>query len=213
MTPWTILDISTAPLADVANYLTPAAERTPPSNYSKADSIAKWQAADYQDDWNRASLDADLGRITGLGVHDSDDYATVLLAKDLHEEAALLSWLAEQIRRDADMLITFNGRTFDLPFAMRRARYLDVPFPSINVDRYRSPNADLCELLASDDGRKKKSLNFYVRRLGWTDLVKPVEGRDEARVFETGDWDGLKASIARDVEATYRLAQWAKVIR
>jgi len=47
-----------------------------------------------------------------------------------------------------------------------------------------------------------------VRRLGWSDLIKPLDGAEEARVFETGDWDKLMGAVAHDLRATARLAKW-----
>jgi hypothetical protein len=51
-----------------------------------------------------------------------------------------------------------------------------------------------------------------VRRLGWTDLLKPLTGAEEAQVPQTGRWDELRASLAHDVDATVRLARWLGVI-
>lgn len=213
MTPnWLILDIATAAVPDVEQYLTPAAERTTPSNYTKPESIAAWQQADFEKDRSRAALDWDLARITGIGwaggLHVGSQSVSIR-DQDTEQEALLM---VAALIKTGDRLISYNGRAFDWPLLMRRARYLGVEFPAINCDRFKSPHLDLMDLLTLHDPSKRKALGWYVRRLGWTDLVKPLSGEEEARVPETGRWDDLAASLAHDVEATRRLAAWLGVL-
>lgn len=209
---WLILDVSSCAVEGVENYLTPASERRAPASYSKPESIAAWQAEDFQDDLDRAALDWDLARITGVGYAIPQGHFLDGTAETPEKERALVYEIASRIR-EADMLIGFGARNFDWPLLMRRARYLGVDFPEINLDRYRSPHIDLCELLSHGDRQKQKPLSFWIRRLGWSDLTKPLSGKEEAQIFQHERWSDLAASLAHDVEATYRLAQWAKVIR
>jgi DNA polymerase elongation subunit (family B) len=110
------------------------------------------------------------------------------------------------------VLVTFNGHRFDLPLLMRRARYLGVDFPQINIDRFKSPHIDLFGRMTLNGTLKGHSLGFYVRRLGWKDLVKPLSGREESQVPVTGQWDALADSLRHDVLAVKRMAQWLDVI-
>jgi len=72
---------------------------------------------------------------------------------------------------------------------------------------------DLCEILSDRNPQRRRSLDFYCKRMGWDDLnPKPLSGADEAQVHVTGRWDELEASILRDVTATCRLASWLDVI-
>jgi hypothetical protein len=94
---------------------------------------------------------------------------------------------------------------------MRRGLYHGVSI-TIDVDRYRTRHVDLLELLTQRGVLPSHSLGFYVRRLGWADLVKPLSGAEEARVLQTGRWAELEASLHHDLTATKRLGQWMGVL-
>jgi hypothetical protein len=93
---------------------------------------------------------------------------------------------------------------------MRRASYLAVNL-KINVDRYRTPHVDVSERLTHRGLLQAKSLGFYVRRLGWTDLVKPLSGAEEALAAQDGRWAEIETSVRHDLLATQRLASWLGV--
>jgi hypothetical protein len=211
LTNYLVLDLSTAAVEGVTSFITPAADRTPPKNYSKPESIATWQAEAVAEDIAKAALDLDLARVTGMGLH-AGDTATVIVCKTDEHERILFETIATRLRGENPMLVSYNGLGFDWPLLMRRARYLGVDFPDINCDRYRSPHVDLLAKLSGNDPSRRKALGWYVRRLGWTDLSKPLTGAEEAQVPQTGRWDELRASLAHDVEATVRLARWMGII-
>ena len=170
--------------------------------------IAKKQA----DRLEMAALDIDLARITGYGVLTADmPEPLVTLCEDEEGERAALMDIA-QLLKDGPSLITYNGFAFDLPLAMRRARYMSVKFPWLNLDRYRSEHRDLCEDLCDRNPQRRRSLSFYVKRLGMTDLRKTLSGAEEAQVPVTGQWEALRESLHHDVTATYRIARWLGVI-
>jgi hypothetical protein len=212
---WLILDIATAALPDAADYVTPAAERKPPKNYTKADTIAAWQAEAVAEDIARAALDLDLARLSGMAYWQSGQEGPVVWTDRYRAE---VSWEAQTLKdlagliTGAEKLITYGGHFFDLPLLMRRAKYLGVAFPWVNVDKYRSPHMDLLDLMSDRDPQRRKSLGFYVRRLKMG-LTKPLAGADEAKVYEHGRWDDLAASLEHDVTAIKRLAEWAGVIK
>lgn len=209
LTNWLILDVASAALPEADVYLEDTVRA--PAHYKDADKIAAYIAEKQAERLASAATDIDLARITGLGWMESP-YAPepeVVTCKSVDDEAAELVDLSDL----TCAIITFGGFAFDLPLLMRRARYLGVPFPTINLDRYKSPHVDLCELLSDRNPQRRRSLDFYVRRMGWDDLMpKPLSGAEEAQVPVTGRWDELVKSVERDVEATYRLAKWAGVI-
>jgi len=131
---------------------------------------------------------------------------------------AEVSWEAQTLKdvagliAGAEKLVTYGGHFFDLPLLMRRAKYLGVAFPWVNVDKYRSPHTDLLDLMSDRDPQRRKSLGFYVRRLKMG-LTKPLAGVEEAKVYESGRWDELARSLNHDVCAIKRLAEWAGVIK
>lgn len=207
-----ILDVATAPIADAGSYVEPVSA---PANYRDPEKIAAWKAEKAAERLDGAALDVDLCRIIGVGVYGPSFYAEAMpiaVCRNPDDERRAFAAVVRDLSDGSPTIITYGGFNFDLPVLMRRARYLGVDFPKLNLDRYRSPHIDLCELLSDRDPKRRRPLGFYVKRLGWTDLVKPLDGAEESRVPETGKWGELAASIRHDVTATYRLAQWLGVI-
>jgi DNA polymerase elongation subunit (family B) len=134
----------------------------------------------------------------------------VRVCREERDERLLIADVADLV--SGATIITFGGHNFDLPLVMRRAQYLGLRFPKLNLDRYKSPHIDLCELLSGRNPQRRRSLGFYAKRMGWTDLTKILSGAEESQVPLTGRWDDLEASIRHDVTATYRLAQWCGVV-
>jgi len=207
-----ILDIATAPIADADNYLDGTVRA--PSTYKDPEKIKAYIEEKTAERVAMAGVDLDLARVTGVGfTTDGWSGIGVELARDEDAERSTLAHVASLIDPYKTVIVTFGGLNFDMPLLMRRARYLNVPFPALSLDRYRSPHIDLCELLSDRNPQRRRSLDFYAKRMGWNDLnPKPLSGADEAQVPVTGRWDELAASIKRDVTATYRLACWLDVI-
>ncbi|MDH5244836.1 MAG: hypothetical protein OEW98_00180 [Betaproteobacteria bacterium] len=212
LTHYLILDIATAPIVDAAAFIDDTVRA--PANYKDADKIAEYVRDKTAERLALAATDPDLARLTGVGLAGPEvSEPGPWLCQTEADERAILTLVASTIRRAGGIaVVTYGGFNFDLPVLMRRARYLGVAFPSLNLDRYRSPHVDLCERLSDRTPQRRRPLAFYVRRLGWTDLVKPLTGAEEARVHETGAWEALAASIAHDLTATERLAEWDGVI-
>lgn len=210
-----ILDLASAPLPNAAEYLDGFVKA--PANWKDPDKIAEYVREKEAERLEMAGTDIDLARITGIGVMlcagvKAGSDVKVTLCRDEHEERAALAGLAAALERRPE-IVTFGGFNFDLPLLMRRARYLGVSdFPVINLDRFKSPHYDLLEILSDRNPQRRRSLQFYAKRLGWTDLAKTLQGAEEARVPVTGLWAELEASIRHDVTATARLAAWLGVV-
>lgn len=204
-----IIDVAAAPIEGAADYLDPV---TAPSNYG-AEAAAKYITKKSSEQVDRAALDLDLARLTAIGILAPDSEPEVAMPKTEAQERTMLAWAALLIQRQPKpVLVTYNGHSYDLELLQRRAVYLDVPFPTLNTDRYRSTNIDVLAVLSKHDPSRRRSLGFYARRFGWTDLVKPMSGEAESRVHDTGDWAGLEASVRHDLLATQRLAQRFRLI-
>lgn len=205
-------DVSTAPIEGAVDYLD-APEC--PGNYTKPDSIAKWHAEEAPKVLaklvDKAALDPDLCRITGIGLGLGDASPIHFLCKTETQEREALADFAALIRQKADappsMLVGFNALRFDWPVLVRRAKYLGVCLP-INTDRYKSPHIDLFELISHRGQSSARSLGFYVRRLGMDNIEKPLSGAEEAQIFRHERWNDLGASLDHDVEAVRRLHLW-----
>lgn len=214
ITNWLILDVATSAIPDAALYLEGSVKA--PSNYKDPEAIATYVREKEAERLQMAATDVDLARVTGVGKFSSrsvnGDLCEIKTVPMVESERELIRF-AEWWLDTKPTIITFGGFNFDLPLLMRRARYLGVDFPTLNLDRYKSPHVDLCEVLSDRTPSRKRALGFYVKRLGWSDLVKPLSGAEEAQVPTTGKWDDLAASLRHDVTATYRLACWLGVIQ
>jgi hypothetical protein len=209
ITNWLIVDVASAPIPDAALYLEGSVKA--PSNYKDEDKIAAYIAEKEAERLAMAATDIDLAQITGLGLYRPDGEVVSVLGTG-GDELVLLRDLAGALR-SRPTIVTYGGFNFDLPLVMRRARYLGVEFPALNLDRYKSPHLDLCDLLSDRNPQRRRPLGFYAKRLGWTDIEKPLSGADEAKVQQTGQWDALADSLRHDITATYRLACWLGLIQ
>jgi len=201
-----LLDISTAPLPNAAEFID--VESIPVGNRKDQAKIDAYKAEKLAERLDSAALDFDLARITGIAW--AGDIAGIALCRDEDAERVELADMAQRLKGDY-RLISYNGLAFDWPMLMRRARYLGVPFPVINVDKYRSPHIDLMALLTAHDPSRRRALGFYTRRLGMG-LTKALSGAEEAQVPVSGRWDELSQSLAHDVEAIHKLATWLQVL-
>jgi hypothetical protein len=203
-----VLDVASAPVANVEDYIgTPKPRKGTKDEDKQQEQIAAKRQALIES----AGLDLDLARLTGIGKSLDGGPVEIDLCRTEADECMVLRNLAAFLSTPSYRLVTYGGFNFDIPLLMRRARYLGVKFPIVNLDRYRSPHHDLLLDLSDRDKQRYKPLGFYVRRLGM-DLQKPLDGAEESRVHDTGKWVELEASILHDVTATTRLAQWMGVL-
>lgn len=202
------LDIATMPLPQAADYLE---EPSAPANYKDAEKIAAYVAEKKTELLAKAALDPDLGRIAMIGYQPIGEPVRIIKCESEEEEREALLFLAgtflDSTSSQYRYLVGYNSLKFDWPFMIRRAQYLDVPL-SMNLDRYRTPHKDLAEILTHRGTLSMRSLGFYVRRHGWTDLHKTLSGAEEALAPSRGQWEELKQSVEHDVTATSRLASW-----
>jgi len=210
MAGYLVVDIATAPINGAAEFLE---EPTAPANYRDPEKIAAYVAEKRADQLQRLALDPDLGRIAAIGYWLADMPAIKLCKSEDDERQVLkdLSMFLNPRLHCYSHLVGYNSLKFDWPFLMRRARYLGVSL-DINLDRYKTPHVDLAERLTHRGLLQMRSLSFYVKRLGWTDLHKTLSGAEEALAPERGQWVELEESVVHDVTATKRLAEWLGVL-
>jgi uncharacterized protein YprB with RNaseH-like and TPR domain len=104
-----------------------------------------------------------FGEVTVVGLYSRGRMTTLVRGESLTEER-----LCEELASH-DLLVTFFGSAFDLP-------YLQAKFPRLNLDQ---PHFDLC---------------FAARRLGLTGGLKRIEARMEiARSADLQGMDGWEA--------------------
>jgi len=209
-----IVDVASCPIDGVETFIE---DGDPPENYKNADAIARWQEEYRRKAIERSAIDIDLGRISALGMlrvtdHKPETPDVLLCPTEEIERVALQGFSTLLLSETPPTLVTFYGHGFDLPLIMRRALYLGVFMPSINVDKYRSPHLDLCAMLSGNDRKAQKPLGFFCRRLGWSDITKPLSGAQEALAPSLGQWEELRASVVHDLTATGRLGAWMGVL-
>jgi hypothetical protein len=198
------LDLETCPI-DGADQFVEAPDA--PSNYGP-EATAKFQAKAKATAIDRAALDLDLARICCLGM-ECDGVSLTRCFPDEASERIGLEMLFDTTNGFGEKrLVTFNGFKFDLPLILRRAAYLGLPIPKINLDKYRSPHLDLWNVLSHNGSVPAHSLSWYVKRLGWADLQGTLPGRDIPQAVRDGRWEEIQAHCKADVLATKRLAEW-----
>ena len=154
-----ILDLETCAIDGADQFIDPP---DAPSNYKNPDAIANYQKEAKAKLIDRASLDLDLARVACLGISIPSTQTTLVKSfKNADEEVAGLAWLFTELAADRNtVIVTFNGRTFDLPLLQRRAWYLGLPPFKPNLDRYRSPHLDLYEALTLQGARESAQLEL-----------------------------------------------------
>jgi 3'-5' exonuclease len=149
-----------------------------------------------EDAYRRLALTGEYGRVLTIGVIVEVDGHVVqigCLGRDretrsfhLEECRTLRAWwkLLRPLRPATDLIITFNGLSFDLPFLYKRSIINRVqPTVELSFARYRSrPVFDVMHEWNKWDPRNYISLDELARILG---LQSPKEnGMDGSRVYE-----------------------------
>lgn len=147
-----LLDIETAPLGwhepfdaegslawtILQEVIEEEGQKSPPKNYKKPETIAKWRAERQaelaglaHDRWQRCSLDSLRGQVVTVGLHDMmlDDTRIIHNPRDEREvldqlRVELGRVVAHESREDRlrVRLVAHNGSQFDFPFLAHRLR-------------------------------------------------------------------------------------------
>lgn len=201
-----VLDIETLPHPDAGQWLDPV---KPDARCTKADSIAKSITEKTAERDEKLGLDPDCCVIAALGYHvigGKDPFCDVTYGAEVNEQDALEHFWWEFNKVSDTRLVSFYGRSFDLPVLMRRSMYLGVPYPKLNLDRYRSPHIDVWhELTYGGALRSAHKLSFYARRMGFTTLDK-VDGSEIQGLAKEGKWDAIRDHCLSDVGLTHAVA-------
>lgn len=193
-----------------------------PKNYTKQESIDAYIREETEtrtaEAKERRALYPWSNRIIAAGFCMERDEAVVVLTANADAmEVSLLKELAHAISDGRSVLpiITFNGRNFDLPTLMSRARLLGVPFPRLNLDRFRNPNRDiLIDEWCYGDPRvvPMRSLKWVAKRLG-LNTDDAFSGKEIAQLYQDGNWDAIRKHVESDVTLTRQIAERLGVLR
>lgn len=121
------------------------------------------------------------------------------------------------VARHYESVVTFNGRSFDVPFIYLRSALLNVPITRKDWLGYRyavEPHCDLAEQLTfycvsgRDGAARRFNLDFYCKAFG---IESPkgqgISGYDVPRLIEEGRHREVAEYCLRDVRATVLLYQ------
>jgi len=122
-------------------------------------------------------------------------------------EAEILRMFWKDIEK-YNVWVTYNGRTFDIPFLMQRSLIAGVK-PSRNLDsaRFRvKPHCDLMEILSFFGATRPYSLSFWCRTLGIADpKADGVDGSEVGSLYDAGKYEDIARYCMRDVASTAEL--------
>jgi len=130
------------------------------------------------------------------------------------DEAELLTAFWD-VAKHYEEVVTFNGRTFDVPFLYLRSAILNVPISRKNWLGYRfatEPHCDLAEQLTfygvsgREGAARRFNLDFYCKAFG-IDSPKShgVTGLDVNTLLAEGKYREIAEYCLRDVRATVEL--------
>jgi hypothetical protein len=201
-----IIDIETAPIADVEAYLP---DVRPRAGTKDADKQAAQMAEKRQTLLDKAGLDPDLSRIVCVGVDTGHGPVSTILRSEDAERRALLEWWAmiRQARGDY-RLIGFNCLDFDIPWLYRRSLYLDVPSIPMTRDKYRHPQiVDLLDVFTEAGRFEKRSQSYYCKRFALDVPCDEIDGSAIAELVARQDWAAVESHNQIDLVKTRRLAE------
>jgi 3'-5' exonuclease len=122
-------------------------------------------------------------------------------------ERTLITDFVAAVERHRPRLVTFNGSSFDLPVLRYRGGLHRVFGPGLYqapyFHRYGDASVDLCDLLASYDGRGKVSLDTLCRTWGIPGKPDTIDGSQVADFAGDGRFDEIAQYCEHDVAATY----------
>jgi predicted PolB exonuclease-like 3'-5' exonuclease len=212
-----VLDIETAPIDDVEQYL---GHIQAPANYSKPESIAKYIEEKTAEEKDKAALDPDLCRVVCLCFQlQGTSEVKGGVAKTEAEEKTLLErfWAFVRTHNSSGLKLQyagFNIAGFDIPVLIRRSQFLGVPHPHIRLGRYayQMPEVfDLQNYLTLDRHEKfrLRSKDWWVRRLKLAGADDPQTGANVPMLVATGAWDAVLHHCQQDVVKEVQMMDWA----
>ena len=134
---------------------------------------------------------------------------------DEDEEAILGAFHEYLIEHRPISLVTYNGRSFDVPFLQMRGLLHGYDLsPHLPNDRFAKNHIDI---YADILGGKWSSQNGKLAELAWYFSVDSIDGSgaDVQKQYDAGEWDAIIAHCIGDVEATeallYKLQPYRRV--
>ena len=149
------------------------------------------------------ALDGDYGQVTAIGWAWNNE---AVPTAEMGYERELIATASELIYQ-ADYVITFNGKSFDLPYLWTRARHhgAAMPYPEPDTNKYRDHwHIDVMLLLTYRGAIPAKPMAQYAQVYGvaHNDVLK---GSDMPRLYHEGEHDLIAQHVIDDVDTLRRL--------
>jgi len=207
-----IVDIETAALANAGDYCDPVEPDSRLKDPQKIkDNILDKTIARSE----KYGLDRNTGRIVAIGWWTEASGTMSVTAPDAEAERSVLEsfWTLAKHRT----IITFNGRSFDLPFMLQRSLLLNVQGPmEMDTRPYHSLTDNIDVFLALTYGDKsgicmRQTLGAFCRRFG-IPHDDSVSGKDVQRLVDAGEWDAVLKHVTDDIDSTVALARRVRLL-
>lgn len=167
-----------------------------------------------------AMLNADTSRgqvlFTAEDYEDRGEEAGPVEFVPCMDEAEMLTAFWD-VARHYETIVTFNGRSFDVPFMYLRSALLNVPISRKDWLGYRyqtDPHCDLAEqftfygVSGREGAARRFNLDFYCKAFGIeSPKAMGVTGMDVGNLMQEGRYREIAEYCLRDVKATVLLYQ------
>ena len=122
------------------------------------------------------NISGDIGQIAAIGII-KDKRKEVKFVENLEEEREALNWLKRELK-DCDLIITWYGSKFDIPFILTRALINNLDLSEL----LKIPSLDLCEFCKRNFLFSKNNLSEISKSLG-VPKDKEIGGKDVLRLY------------------------------
>ena len=129
-------------------------------------------------DIETTSLHADMGMLVCAVVR-REGKDKKFFVESPKMEGKVLTRVLDELRK-CDCLVTFNGRSFDVPFLLSRALVLGIEDVTLNLPRHTDLYEECKRVLRFD----RHGLDHIARLLG-VDVNAPVTGREVPHLYMT----------------------------
>jgi len=210
--PEIVLDIETASAevsAELKKHLLEAISA--PSNWKDPVKIEAYVAQKRAEAEEKFALSPITGRLTCIGLALGESKPRCFAYED---EAMILQKAINAIEefqvtcRFETRLVTFGGRSFDLPFLFARCAVLRIPLPqgwdaSRLLRPYSDQHLDLLELLGKAGTLTEWALAFGLD-LGDSEISN-LKGSDMPALWQSRDFEKIRLHCQNDVRLTHEL--------
>ncbi len=211
-----VFDIETVPAVDL--------RKVPPT---VAQAVTKYADRQKWDQDKVMSLSPYFGKVVSLAIGDGEaaleeQQVTVFIVPpdDMEVPKEVPPWVRLVTEKEllhafwalaghASVVVTYNGRGFDVPFLIGRSLIHDIP---VRVDLQSNrfslrPHLDLYQAMGGRNGRGPASLDVICWALGMPSPKEVMDGSMVATAFAKGDVMTIAEYNAGDVRATSQVYQ------